>query len=165
VDVPQFDRHYRLPRATARFLWSFLVFFAIVVAVAISTSSSGSAPVIALPVYTVLALVAFGGRRLTAKGGMYETAAGLKVVNGFGSVTHRWDLIATFEQSRARPKSRVLIVGLNGKTLPIVGTAQGARITWDGGETNDIVGVLNQRLELWCSQRATTSGDLPSSAH
>ena len=161
--MPRFDRHYRLPRATARFLWGFLAFCAIVVAAAVSTSSSGSSALaVALPVYAVLALVAFWGRRLITRGGIYETADGLKIVNGFGSVTHRWDLIARFEQSAVRPKSRVLIVGLNGKTVPIVGTAQGARITWDGGDTKDIVSVLNQRLELWRSQHTVTSADLPS---
>jgi hypothetical protein len=35
-----------------------------------------------------------------------------------------------------------------------MGTAQGARIAWDGGETNDIVGELNKRLRLWRSHRA-----------
>ena len=45
----------------------------------------------------------------------------------------------------------MLVIGKNGAVVPIVGTAQGARIAWDGGETNDIVGELNRRLELWRS--------------
>jgi hypothetical protein len=33
----------------------------------------------------------------------------------------------------------------------LVGVSQGSRTRWDGGETRDIVTVLNERLELWRS--------------
>lgn len=38
---------------------------------------------------------------------------------------------------------------MGGESAPIIGTAQGARIAWDGGATEDIVGELNQRLAMW----------------
>jgi len=83
--------------------------------------------------------------------GLYETADGLKIVNSRGTELVRWQLIDRFEHSRSIPKSRVLVIGKNGGVVPVVGTAQGARIAWDDGETNDIVGELNRRLELWRS--------------
>jgi hypothetical protein len=67
----------------------------------------------------------------------------------------RWELIDRLEQSRAIPKSRVLVIGKNGAVGPVVGTAQGARIAWDDGETNDIVGELNRRLDLWRSDHGS----------
>ncbi|HEY7932701.1 MAG TPA: hypothetical protein VID48_02660 [Solirubrobacteraceae bacterium] len=65
----------------------------------------------------------------------------------------RWELIDRFEQSKKPPRSRVLVVGTNGRVIPILGTAQGARIAWDGAETRDIAGVLNERLSIWRSQQ------------
>lgn len=107
---------------------------------------------IAIPAFTFLCLVAVWGERLMVRGGMYESAAGLKVVNGFGTTLLPWDSITRFERSPAWPTSRVLVVRATGRRTAIVGTAQGARITWDGGETRDIVGELNGRLALWTGE-------------
>jgi hypothetical protein len=84
---------------------------------------------------------------------MYETAGGLKVVHSLGTSLFSWERIVRFERSPARPTSRVLIIGVGGETAAIIGTAQGARITWGGGHTSDIVGELNQRLAVWRAHR------------
>lgn len=113
-------------------------------------NQSGISPaVIGVPVYTGLAVVGIWGERLMIRGGMYETAGGLEVVHSFGTSLFPWEEIARFERSGSRPTSRVLVIGTSGETAAIIGTAQGARIAWDGGQTQDIVGELNKRLAVW----------------
>lgn len=149
-----FCRHYRLPAAGRRYLRGFLAFCSLVVLGSLLDNQSGISPaVIAVPVCTGLAVVGIWGERLMTRGGMYETAGGLKVVHGFGTSLFPWERIARFERSHSRPTSRVVVVGMAGERAPIIGTAQGARIVWDGGATKDIVGELNQRLAMW---RAST---------
>jgi hypothetical protein len=71
---------------------------------------------------------------------VYESAEGLRFVHSLGSETFRWDSIARFEHSPTRPRSQVLVVGHDDRRHRPIGTAQGCRITWDDGETDDIVG-------------------------
>ena len=86
------------------------------------------------------------------RGGMHESDAGLRIVTGWSSRTVPWESIASFRQAATSSRSRVLIVGTNGVISPIAGLAQGARICWRGGETDDIVEVLNARLSDWRSE-------------
>lgn len=155
-----FDRHYSVPGATRWFLRCFLAAVALIVLGSLLDNQSGlSAPVIAIPYYAVLALIVVWSERALPRAGMYESAEGIRIVRLGGSVTLRWELIARFEHSDRRPRSRVLVVANNGQVVPIVGTAQGARIVWNGGETRDIVGVLNERLLTWRSQQAGGARD------
>jgi hypothetical protein len=78
--------------------------------------------------------------------GLYETRATLIAVTLGRTVTCRWDDIERFAQSQF-PTSEVLIVATDGSVISLRGaTAQGSRIVWSGGDTRDIIGVLNQRL-------------------
>jgi hypothetical protein len=104
----------------------------------------------------VLVLVVVWSEYAFPKYGLYESSEGIRVVNSFGSSGLPWDRIERFEQSKDWPRSRVLIVRTDGEVVPVVGTAQGARIAWSGGETRDIVGVLNERLGVWQTQRRAT---------
>jgi hypothetical protein len=146
LPCPSFERHYRLPRATRLFFRCFAASGALIVLASL-LDNQGEVPasVIAGVCYTALALVVVWAERAFRRAGMYESAEGIRVVNMLRSVDLRWELIARFEHAEKWPRSRVL-VGENGRVVPILGTAQGARIVWKGGETRDIVGVLNERL-------------------
>ena len=108
----------------------------------------------AVGIIAVAALVAVlaWGERSFPRWGLYESERELRSVHSLGSQRFPWDMIDRFDQSKTWPKSRVLVVVKNGKVVSIVGTAQGSRIAWDGGETRDIVGVLNERLRAWEAQ-------------
>ena len=106
---------------------------------------------VAIVYYGVLAGVAVRGERLLTRAGMYECAVGLRVVHSLGSTTFHWDSIACFEHSSTPPRSQVLVVGHDdGRRTPIIGIAQGVRVTWDEGHetTTDIVAVLNERPRM-----------------
>jgi hypothetical protein len=153
--MPSLDRHYRVPSAARWYMRFFIGSVALVGLALVLDSHGGLSPVaIAIGWYAMVAALAVWGERLMTRAGLYESADGIKVVNSFGSTSCRWEFIARFEQSRKWPKSRVFVVVRNGAVIPIVGTAQGARIAWQDGDTNDIVGVLNERLDAWRSEHA-----------
>ena len=85
-------------------------------------------------------------------GGLFETADGIENhrLLGVGCRRVPWGEIADFRAVR----SRVFAVTLHGSAIALAGVAQGSRIRWNGGETRDIVGVLNQRLEAHRIPRA-----------
>lgn len=84
-------------------------------------------------------------------GGLFETVDGIvnRQLLGVGYRRLAWGEIATFRAVR----TRVFAVRRSGAPVALVGVAQGARTTWDEGETRDIVAVLNQRLK---AHRAST---------
>ncbi len=148
------DRHYRAPKAALWYMRCFLAASALlVIPVSLDNRSGAPALAITVPYVTVLGVLFVWAERRFPKAGMFETDEGLRVVRLIGSADLRWDLIAGFEASQRPPRSRVLVVAKSGRRVPIVGTAQGARIAWDGGDTRDIVGVLNERLATWRAQR------------
>lgn len=148
-------RHYRAPTAARIFLRGFLLFAALV-GIGIVLDYRGGIPAVLIAVlyYGFLLLIWLWGERTMSRAGLYESPVSLTIVHSLGRSETRWELISRFEQAKAVPRSRVLIVKTSGAVVPIVGTAQGSRITWDGGETRDIVSVLNERLSLWRSQQA-----------
>ena len=148
--TPPLDRHYRAPRAAIWFLRGFLTAAAGVGVLCVVDNQSGVPDgLVAIVYYGFLAGILVWGERFLPRAGMYESGDGLRVVHSFGSTTFHWESIARFEHSLTPPRSRVLVVGHDGRRTPIIGTAQGSRVTWDeGDETTDIVAVLNERLRL-----------------
>lgn len=82
-------------------------------------------------------------------GGLRESPSGIANLRPVWlSIRYRrepWENILRFQSV----KSIVFVIVRDGTPWRLVGVAQGARTTWDDGETRDIVGVLNQRLEGW----------------
>jgi hypothetical protein len=149
----RFDRHYRLPNATRWFFRSFAGACAVIVVLGLLDNQGGTFGTVGVVVAaTVLVLIVVWAERAFPRYGLYESLEGIRVVNSFGSRRVPWDQIERFEQSEKWPRGRVLIVRKDGEVVPVVGTAQGARIAWSGGETRDIVGVLNERLRAWQAQ-------------
>jgi hypothetical protein len=83
-------------------------------------------------------------------GGVQEAADGITNRRVFGRLHWPWDDIDSFTSAR----SRVFVVLGDKRVAPLIGIAQGYRNTWKGGETRDIVAVLNERLELWRAHQA-----------
>lgn len=162
VSPAGFGRHYQLPSATRWFLRCLVAAGALIgIPVLLNNQSGLSTPVVATLYYAAFAAVLVWGERALPKCGLYESAEAVTAVKMGGSVSFRWELIERFEHSKTRPRSRVLVVEKNGRIVPVVGTAQGARIVWSGGETRDIVGVLNERLASWRSCPRSTAHDDP----
>jgi hypothetical protein len=148
-----FDRHYLAPKKARWVLRFYLAAALVVMLVALLDNHGGTFGTVAVVVAaTVLVLIVVWAERAFPRYGLYESVEGIRVVNSFGSGRLPWDQIERFEQSKKWPRSRVLIVRKDGEVVPVVGTAQGARIAWNGGETRDIVGVLNERLRVWQAQ-------------
>lgn len=149
---PSLNRHYRAPAVAVRCVRGFLTFGVLIGVLSLLDNHSGIPGwAFALVYYGCLAGIAAWTEWLMPLTGVYESAEGLRFVHSLGSETFRWDSIARFEHSPTRPRSQVLVVGHDGRRRRPIGTAQGSRIRWDDGETDDIVGVLNECLRLWRS--------------
>ena len=147
------QRHYQPPRLGIWYGPAFLAFCALVGLLAVLDNHGGvPSPAIAIALYGCLGAIWLWAERLWVRAGLYETDEGLEIVNSFGSRTIRWESIERFEASLRSPRSRVRMIGHNGASVPVVGTAQGSRIVWEDGETRDIVGELNRRLASRLSQ-------------
>lgn len=154
--APVYLRHYRVPRAGAWFLRGFMLYVVLLGVLIAADNHSGIPTALLACVYFGLQLIMWlCGERVIAGGGMYESADGLTLVFGWRAVLVRWERIASFEHSKF-PRSRVLVRLRNGNAVPVTGAAHGYRTTWADGETKDIVGVLNARLQTWT---ATTPPD------
>jgi hypothetical protein len=141
------QRHYQAPRLGVWYGRGFLVFCALVGLLAVLDNHGAiPSPAIAMALSGCLGAIWVWAERLWGRAGLYETDEGLKIVHSFGSTTVRWESIERFEASLRSPKGRVRMIGKNGASGLVVGTAQGSRIVWDDGETRDIVGELNRRL-------------------
>jgi hypothetical protein len=86
------------------------------------------------------------GEIVVRQGGIWETSVGITTrgLSGVSKCHLRWQEIKEFRGVR----SRVYVVLRDGRVLPLVGVAQGYRIAWNGGETRDVVGVLNEQLNI-----------------
>jgi hypothetical protein len=99
--------------------------------------------------FMVLAVV--GGELLVRRPGLYETPEGI-----FSRGRMWWErpsfwAWSDIEEFRA-VRTGVFVILRDGRARPVIGVAQGHRAAWDGGETRDVAGVLNQRLEQWRSE-------------
>jgi hypothetical protein len=113
-----------------------------------------SLPVALVLVVLFSAVITWGEWR-GVKQGLYESELGLTCVHFYGSLVLPWDEIAAFEHRKAGTWDRVYARLRDGRFRPLPTVLQGQRVVWDGGETRDIVGVLNERLaELRSPHRA-----------
>lgn len=142
-------RHYRLPTASAWFIRAFLVSCLLVGALGLLDNKGGTFGLVGGARVHLHRHRDLDLGRASDRAGIYEAPDGLRAVRVPGSSFARWQSIEAFEASSAWPRSRVIVVATNGHRVPLIGTAQGARIVWDDGETQDIAGVLNERLPLW----------------
>ena len=58
-----------------------------------------------------------------------------------------------FEHQRQGTHDIVYVRLTDGNRRRLTNLLQGQRVLWDGGETKDIVGVLNERLAEWRATR------------
>ncbi len=65
------------------------------------------------------------------------------------------------EGQQGRSRRRVRVFTKDGDKALLLGASQGRRVVWDGGETTDIVGVLNERLRDWRSTHGSSAGAAP----
>jgi hypothetical protein len=134
----------RILRAT---MYPAIVIFGAIFVVG-SAHDSGSFPVTLAGIYVVAALVVVGWcERVVVRTGLQECPEGFVNRSNFGSQLLRLQDVARFESRKTVTIDRVYAVRRDGSAAPIQGLAEGQPIVWDGGESREIVGVLNERLE------------------
>lgn len=146
------ERHYRPPLAGLIVIRVCYVVVALCAVLAV-TERAG---IVFVVIMAAAAVWTVGmGERGVRTGGLYETANGItnRRLLGFGCRQEQWCDIDRFHSAKAR----VLVIRRDGSAWPLVGVSQGSRTTWDGGETRDIVAVLNERLGLWRSSTGKTN--------
>ena len=95
-----------------------------------------------------LVVVALWGESIVMKTGLEECPRGFVDHRNIGSRLLLLEDITRFDHRRLLSVDRVYAVRVQGSGGdPIQGLLQGRRVVWDGGETHDIVEVLNTRLE------------------
>ena len=136
--MTEFDRHYRSPALRWAIVASYLVILAALVAIVVANVA-----VVFVVIVVVAGILGIGLGVVAAKqGGVQETSEG--IVNRRLLATRHWSWAEIEEVKSVR--SRVFLVLRSGMAIPVIGIAQGYRVTWSNGETRDIVGVLNERL-------------------
>jgi hypothetical protein len=138
------ERHYRFPVAARVGIG--ISYFVTASSVALAISEHAGAiflVIIGLGLAWMVALTAIMAR----KSFLFETASGIanRTLMGVRYQRAAWSEIERFQSANRQ----VFVVLKSGSSWPIVGVAQGAHVRWRGGETRDIVGVLNDRLALW----------------
>lgn len=164
-----FDRHYRLPPFTIWWVRGLHLTFCATIAIGLLNNEGGTFGVVGSIVCGLWIVTAWIRSELSwPKVGLYETAVGLQTVRlSFSGGPHTmghfpWAQIECFEPSGLR-KRRVRAVFRNGFATDLLGTRQGWRITWDGGETTDMVDVLTHRLQEWRASQVRKSASAPLS--
>jgi hypothetical protein len=135
-------RHYRVPTA-ARLAGRAAYLVAALALILVLAESAAVVFVVICAVASAYCVVL--GELTIRRGGVYETATGIATRTSLGSHHETWHGIECFRAV----KSRVFVIRQDGTARALRGVAQGYRIAWDGGETRDIVSVLNERLRLW----------------
>jgi hypothetical protein len=91
-------------------------------------------------------------------GGLYERSDGITNLRPVWLLiryrSESWENIVEFKAVKAI----VFVVVRDGAPWRLIGVAQRARTRWDGGETLDIVDVLNERL---AARRGSAPAPLP----
>jgi hypothetical protein len=95
----------------------------------------------------VLVLVTVWANVLAVTAGVYEVEDGIVAMSLFlGSTHYDWTQLASFEHRRRGTHDFVYARLTDGNRRRLLNVLQGQRVVWDGGETRNIVGVLNERL-------------------
>jgi hypothetical protein len=80
------------------------------------------------------------------KVGVYEHDDGITLRSFFGSTSYGWEDLDRFEHQHRGTHDIVYARLTDGSRRRMTNLLQGQRVFWDGGETRDIVSVLNERL-------------------
>lgn len=104
---------------------------------------------IALVLVVLFIAIIVWGEWMGVPAGIYESEEGLKCRWLYGSYVVPWTEIVGFNHRKSGTKDRVYAHKTNGRYRLLAGVLQGQRVVWDGGETRDIVAVLNERLATW----------------
>lgn len=86
---------------------------------------------------------------VAVKGGVYEKDDGITLRSLFSSAHLGWGDLDRFEHQRRGTHDFVYARLTDGSRRRVPEALQGQRVIWDGGETRDIVGVLNGRITQW----------------
>jgi hypothetical protein len=116
----------------------------------------------ALPVAIVfavlfMAIVVWGETR-GVKQGLYESEVGVSCVTFYSTYMLPWEDLVEFDHRRAGTWDRVYAKLTDGRFRVLPAVLQGQRVIWDGGETRNIVEVLNDRL---AETQAARVGEAP----
>jgi hypothetical protein len=83
---------------------------------------------------------------VAVKGGVYEVDDGITLRSLFSSTHYEWGDLERFEHQRRGTHDFVYARLTDGSRRRLANLLQGQRVLWDGGQTNDIVAVLSERL-------------------
>jgi hypothetical protein len=97
------------------------------------------------PVGGFLLLVLLVANVLAPRYGVYEGAKGIAVRRYFSKWSADWTELAGFEHQRIGTHDFAYARLNDGSRRVLSGVLQGQRVVWNGGETRDIVGLLNER--------------------
>lgn len=161
VKATGFDRRYRPPLAG---LWYRVVFMAFVAVIFVALLIAvGAWVAVAVTVVATALVVVWLIRGFARKWGLHESAEAITSITVIGSVEVPWNRIDRFktEGQQGRSRRRVRVFTKDGDKALLLGASQGRRVVWDGGETTDIVGVLNERLRDWRSTHGSSAGAAP----
>jgi hypothetical protein len=92
---------------------------------------------------------------VAVRGGVYEGDDGITLRSFFGSTHYGWGDLDRFEHQRRGTHDIVYARLTDGSRRRLTNLLQGQRVLWDGGQTNDIVAVLSERL----AERRAIRGD------
>lgn len=144
VPVELFDRHYKSPAVR----WAVGAAFAVgLLALALLVSERAAALFVVIAVAGGVFAIWQGSAALR-NGGVREGPDAMTNRRFTAYVHWRWRDIERFDHVG----SRVYVVPRTGRAIPLIGIAQGYRVTWRGGQTRDVAGLLNERLDLWRAQ-------------
>lgn len=143
-------RHYhaRHLRRTLRVIYAYVILGGGVILL-IDVRDRGVPPTALAVVYGAFLLAGIAwGERVSIKTGLEECPEGFIDRHNFGSRRLRLEEVARFESAKTLGVGRVYAVRRSdGKRVPVPGLTQGRLMVWDGGETHDIVSILNDRLQ------------------
>lgn len=137
-----------LIRRTRRTIYAFCIFCIVALPLVVLAEGSG------FPWAVTAGLVIFDGliilwfEKITTRSGLEERIDGYAYHHNFGTTLVPLSNVARFEAGRLpfrRGTPGVILVHPGGGYLQVQGLIQGKNVGWEGGDTNDIVGLLNER--------------------
>jgi hypothetical protein len=145
--MTRFDRHYRLPPPVQLLVRGMSV-ASLPVELAFPLLEPAGFPWAPFTVawYVLTAFQAVRGERLIRRGGTYETEETIRLGSNTAARHVCWRDRAAFEQVNG---TRRVAVRMRDGTAQPANNLQGSRIVWNGGETKDIISVLNERAATW----------------
>jgi hypothetical protein len=106
---------------------------------------------IALGVFLIA--MALWANVLAATAGVHEEESGILLRSLVNTSRYEWNQLTGFCDARKGTHDYVYAELADGSRRRLTNVLQGQRVVWDGGETRDIVGVLNERLAEWRATR------------